>query len=333
MDEIQFSVIVPIYNSAQTIRRCLDSILNQKRDDIQLLLINDGSEDDSDSICCEYVEKYSCIEYFKKTNGGVSSARNIGLEHACGKYVLFVDSDDYVTGEYFSSIEREVKERSTDILQFGNLNDKDVYYPTKKNSIIYYTANQTSKYIASVMMKNKFNTLWSKCFSNSVISDNGIRFNEAIEIAEDLDFIFSYIMHVSSIKMISDALYVVDESNQSSLSRKSRPDLWEKLLLALISMKKTLEQADLAKTTKKTYEKVISRLFYRSVYSISKELNKGHKKTIDRTRQLNSICKEYCKQEIIPLGLVTLVMALPVRFKMVHLIDSITRIRNVLFRI
>ena len=98
---IRYSVIIPAYNAEKTIRRCLDSLVSIIRDDVELLVINDGSGDRTGEICQEYAERYSNVRYFCKENGGVSSARNMGLDEAAGEYILFVDSDDFVTEEYF----------------------------------------------------------------------------------------------------------------------------------------------------------------------------------------------------------------------------------------
>lgn len=94
---MKYSIIIPVYNAEGTLRRCLDSLVGQQFSNYELLLINDGSTDGSDAICREYASTYSCVRYFAKENGGVSSARNLGLEQAEGEYILFADSDDYVS--------------------------------------------------------------------------------------------------------------------------------------------------------------------------------------------------------------------------------------------
>ena len=90
------SVIVPIYNAEKHLQSCIDSILAQTFTDFELLLINDGSKDNSGSICDEYVIKDNRVRVFHKENGGVSSARNLGLDNAIGEWVTFVDSDDWI---------------------------------------------------------------------------------------------------------------------------------------------------------------------------------------------------------------------------------------------
>ena len=98
----RFSVIIPVYNAGKTLQHCVDSLLLQKCEDVEIILVNDGSQDGSAAICRSYAARYSAVRYLEKSNGGVSSARNAGLDAAQGRYVLFVDSDDYVPGSLFS---------------------------------------------------------------------------------------------------------------------------------------------------------------------------------------------------------------------------------------
>ncbi len=122
MTDLIFSIIIPVYNAETTIRRCLDSFTNQRFSDYEILLINDGSTDNSDAICREYADVNSKICYLSKENGGVSSARNLGLEQAKGEYVLFVDSDDYVSEDYFAVIDQALTLCCPDLLMFGMAN-------------------------------------------------------------------------------------------------------------------------------------------------------------------------------------------------------------------
>ena len=94
------SIIIPIYNVENYLRQCLDSIMSQTHQNFECLLINDGSPDNSADICREYVEKDSRFKYFEKENGGVSSARNLGIECSRGEYITFIDSDDWVDSDY-----------------------------------------------------------------------------------------------------------------------------------------------------------------------------------------------------------------------------------------
>lgn len=96
MSNPEYSIIIPVYNSEKCLKRCIDSILNQTFVNFELILIDDGSSDDSLNICKKYQSFDSRINVIHKDNGGVSSARNVGLDHSRGKYIVFVDSDDFV---------------------------------------------------------------------------------------------------------------------------------------------------------------------------------------------------------------------------------------------
>lgn len=100
MDKI--SIITPVYNTQKYLKRCIESVLSQTYSNIELLLIDDGSTDESGKICDEYANKDSRVKVFHITNGGPSRARNIGLENATGNYILFVDSDDWVDNQFVS---------------------------------------------------------------------------------------------------------------------------------------------------------------------------------------------------------------------------------------
>src|SRR5690606_27273688 len=95
------SVIIPVYNAEKYLRECIDSVLAQTFDDFELLLINDGSTDGSGKICDEYAQKDARVKVFHKENGGVSSARNLGLDNAKGEWITFIDSDDWIGENYF----------------------------------------------------------------------------------------------------------------------------------------------------------------------------------------------------------------------------------------
>lgn len=110
------SVVVPVYNVEKYIRHCLDSLVNQKYRDLQIILIDDGSEDHSGDICDEYAHSYSNIEVYHKENGGLSEARNYGMQYATGEWLSFVDSDDIVSLEFFDKLLYAAKEDCLDIV-------------------------------------------------------------------------------------------------------------------------------------------------------------------------------------------------------------------------
>ena len=130
MNEL-ISIIVPIYNVENYLRQCLDSIQNQTYQNFECLIINDGSPDNSADICREYVEKDSRFRYLEKENGGVSSARNLGIEHSKGQYITFIDSDDWVDSDYLEVLYKSLTDEKADVAvstykQF-NMDDNNYY--------------------------------------------------------------------------------------------------------------------------------------------------------------------------------------------------------------
>lgn len=133
---IKVSVIVPIYNSEIFLKRCLDSIVNQTLKDIEIILINDGSKDNSRNICEEYANRDNRIKFINKKNEGTSIARNVGLDIATGEYITFVDSDDYIELNAFEKMYNIAQETTADIVLFnhyhGENNLNNVKFPKNK---------------------------------------------------------------------------------------------------------------------------------------------------------------------------------------------------------
>lgn len=115
MNNELISIIVPIYNKEDYLPQCLDSIINQSYTNFEVLLVNDGSTDSSGIICQEYAERDSRFRYIEKENGGVSSARNLGLERSEGAYITFIDSDDWVEFNYLEVLYNALRENNADV--------------------------------------------------------------------------------------------------------------------------------------------------------------------------------------------------------------------------
>lgn len=181
----KISVIVPVYNAEKYLHKCIDSILAQTFTDFELLLINDGSKDNSGKICDEYGEKDKRIRVFHKENGGVSSARNMGLDNAIGEWIYFIDADDSINESLFNILFSI--DPSADIVQFG-------YRKLAKNGTeTFYLPHQQKTFCNAdhFITKSKFKqfTLWIHFIKHSLIKQNGIIFSEDICYGEDIEFV------------------------------------------------------------------------------------------------------------------------------------------------
>lgn len=160
------SIILPVYNSEKTIETTIRSINNQSYKNIELIIINDGSTDESDKICKFYSEKYkNLIKYFYKKNEGVSKARNYGIDKSSGKFICYIDSDDEYDKNFINILVNKIKYTNADLVAYGyvattNINTKE--FGVKKDISFYNT--ELNKYIETLQSIECFNQVWNKIY-------------------------------------------------------------------------------------------------------------------------------------------------------------------------
>ena len=200
------SVIVPVYNVEKYLEKCLDSLVNQTLKDIEIIVVNDGTKDNSQEIIDKYAKKYpKKVKGFIKENGGQSSARNYGLEYAKGEYIGFVDSDDYVELDMFEKLYNKAKEDDFDI-SICNLNF--VYEDTddKKEFSINMNSDLTDKESLRKHMINIYPVVWNKIYKKSLFETSKLKFKEKVWF-EDVEFLYKLVPYVKSVGVIDDYLY------------------------------------------------------------------------------------------------------------------------------
>ena len=218
------SIIVPIYNVENYLRQCLDSIMNQTYQNFECLLINDGSPDNSAEICREYVDKDASFRYFEKENGGVSSARNLGIEHSKGEYITFIDSDDWVDSDYLEVLHSKIKEYNTDfvISSYKKFDmDEDCFYLHIWDQD-YYERIWTSQELLTQLpnLENydgSYTVSWGKLFKRSIFDE--ILFNEQRKFGEDFECSFKLYLSMTSCLYIHKALYNYRLHSESMLGQ------------------------------------------------------------------------------------------------------------------
>lgn len=195
------SVIVPVYNAEQNIRRCVESILNQTFTDFELLLIDDGSKDESGKICDEYAKQDRRVKVFHKKNGGVSSARNVGLDNACGEWIAFCDADDYVEPLWLSVLLGNVVDYDMVIAGFW------IYRNGKKEKVPCIASTLLDRIVSYLEENGVIGMLWCKLFRASIIKEKYLRFNAQYTICEDAEFIYRFIVESRKIRSIDALVY------------------------------------------------------------------------------------------------------------------------------
>ncbi len=226
------SVIIPVYKVGAYLPACVDSILAQTFTDFELLLVDDGSPDNSGIICDNYAEKDSRVKVFHQANGGVSCARNCGLEHAKGKWIAFVDSDDYVGKDYLQDLYDAVDEKVDLVIQsFSHIkeNGEKLFGDSERNGKngVYFPSDfrQMQQEWHLEMRCHPI----SKLFKRRIIEDNKIEFTQKVTLGEDFLFLFSYLNVISgggvSVSLIDNYFYV-DRANSLVHKKRSFEELF-----------------------------------------------------------------------------------------------------------
>ena len=230
------SVIVPVYKVEEYLPRCIESIISQTFVDFELLLIDDGSPDGSGKLCDDYAARDSRIKVYHKENGGVSSARNLGLDEARGKWVMFVDADDWLCEDCFKECVFNVEKNSLDVLQFSyvRVDNNGTELSKEHNSIGLTSVLDSKRYI----QENKYLVVvWGACIRYSLIKEYNIRFDENVKLAEDQLFIMDVLANANKIQRIAAVLYYyLDNPTSATNSSKSNDMLGS--IDALIKFKK-----------------------------------------------------------------------------------------------
>ncbi|WP_303029694.1 glycosyltransferase [uncultured Duncaniella sp.] len=193
MNHPLISIIVPLYNTENTLERCIDSILNQTETNFEILLINDGSYDESGNICDRYGAQDSRIKVFHKQNGGSSSARNYGIERASGEWITFCDADDYVFENWLENYELS-KSEGFDLICQSFVTDDNCDYGTIDFQ------GEANEYIRLNNIINVFGYTWVKALRRDIIVDNDLQFNAKIRFREDVDFLLRYLIHCKRVR-------------------------------------------------------------------------------------------------------------------------------------
>ena len=196
----KISVIIPVYNTEKYLHRCIDSVLVQTFTDWEMLLIDDGSTDDSAIICDEYAAKDERIRVFHKENGGVSSARNLGLDHAQGEWITFVDSDDYIEENFLKSFDGNL---DADLV-LGNIQlirKQEVEEVGSHISPGYY--NDIKSGVANCLTNLCFLAPWGKMFRRQLLL--GLHFDESMCISEDTKYVFSFISRSRDLRVLANS--------------------------------------------------------------------------------------------------------------------------------
>lgn len=224
------SVILPIYNAEKYLDRCIRSIMSINIANIEILLINDGSEDNSIGICKKLSEEDSRIKLFNNENLGVSAARNFGIKRASGRYIMFVDSDDYIEGEKVLTLLKRIEE-DTDVLLFGYIRENQVSQQVVEEVEVTKIINKSDlkRKMEDNSYLNSFGFVWNKIYRLDVIKRYNIFFEESFSEREDLMFNLEFFDKANNIVESNLCIYHYIQYEDSLSKRKVGKEAIEQL--------------------------------------------------------------------------------------------------------
>lgn len=287
----ELSVVIPAYNACRTIVRALSSLVDQTvyQDCYEIIVVDDGSTDDTWEHCLCFAKKYANIHVIHQSNGGVSSARNRGLLEAKGRWVTFVDSDDYVTQDYISTVLTTAPTAEYVIFDHIRAQNGDIY-PGKPWLKQWFNREVNTCQFLQWVCDNRLNAPWDKRFSRSVIQKNSIRFPEDIHMGEDLLFNFEYARCVETAYVSNQKIYCYLD-NASSLTH-NRMDLKR------LAEYEVIYNAMLSNCEEDGYSKTVNLSFLRiAAISAGQMFSTGHScetigKLFDESNMIQSVLKE-----------------------------------------
>ena len=245
------SIIIPVYNVENFLHEGINSVLNQKVKDIEIICIDDASTDNSLKILKEFAEKDSRFVIIEcKNNNGVSKARNIGIQQAQGDYIAFFDPDDILMEDIYSNLINHIITNNVDIAMCGFKT-----FPDNKTIIPQFSTKPTSplnfvKVNKQIHTRNDFCFPWRFLFKKTHIKKNKLKFNENIYIGSDTIFNFSSIMTANKIALIPEALYLYRTNNNNSIVKtKYKPKMEESLQLQIEEKKRLIKKHNIDQYT------------------------------------------------------------------------------------
>lgn len=269
------SIIVPVFNTGKKLERCVESLLNQTYKNIEILIIDDGSTDEETIELCNKFKKADIrIKVITKQNGGVSSTRNIGIKEANGKYLMFVDSDDYVENTICLELHKVLQNTNSKTSLCGF--SRDFYKdnkPLKINNIgpdcrSIMDEGDFKKEFGQLYEKTLLVSVWAKLYDMNIIKENNIKFNESISLGEDMLFNFDYFRVTNQIAITNKFLYhyICDEGN--SLTSRTDFEKFNTTKLLLQTSLQFVEECGINNSAESIIAKIYLRGCFRSIESI-----------------------------------------------------------------
>lgn len=263
LNQPKVSIIIPIYQTENTLRRCVDSVLGQVYQNIEIILVDDGSTDKSGILCDQYASCDDRIVVIHKENGGVSSARNAGISAVTGKYLMFVDSDDKIAPDYVQTYIDEQEVEECDMVIGGFLR---VLENGEKRKEIPSLQGKTDFSVWQEICRDTsiFGYVFSKFFCTDIIKVNHLKFRTDMYSQEDLDFCLSYYNYCVSFKLINSSSYCY-----YYVQGKRKPPIWDFISNQLKTYRIASKKVNLLSKSKNAIYERVQLLIYSFFYNVN----------------------------------------------------------------
>lgn len=228
------SIIIPTYNGEKTIGNTLDAIFNTNKSNFEVIVINDGSKDNTIDVLNKYKNKYPNLLLIDKENTGVSDSRNIGIKTSSGEYIMFCDDDDIYEPGVIDAVSKNISQYNPDYISFGriDINGKNKYYCSDNQRIELYEDINDFLITRFCSGYTTF-SVCNKVFNNKIIKDNNICFNRDIKLSEDLDFNLKYFEYIRNIVIENNKINYIRFCNNNSTVYSRIDDYFEKSIVLL----------------------------------------------------------------------------------------------------
>ena len=304
-NQVFCSVIIPVYNTEKYLHQCLDSVLNQTFRDFELIIVDDGSTDNSAKICDEYSDKDQRIRLIHQTNGGHTKARKVGLSLATGKYVFFVDSDDWLELDALQIINENVKKTGADIITF------DSYFCHKGKQVKYHQSAPAGFYDKKAMIESiypkmiysgrffyfgVYASMWNKVFLRSILTPNLLNVDERIRIGEDGLATFATFLDASSVCVLAKKYLYDYRDDNISITRSYYPELFNNTNLLIDKLRQMNKKKNIY-----DLDSQIDYYYLYNIYSIFiEEFYYKYKKSIfQKFKNLKNIYQDHRVMEVL----------------------------------
>lgn len=301
---MRFSVIVPVYNVEKYIVKCLDSIISQTNQDFELIVVNDGTKDNSQKIIDEYVKKYPLkVKSFIKENGGLSDARNYGVERANGEYIVFVDSDDFINERLLEKLDEEIKKyNSLDVIGYNFVDMNENYEQIRVTTRPKKSNINGQEAISSLILdKQYFEPAWGFAYNLKYWKENNFKYIKGL-YHEDFALTPLVILKAKKVSFIDfDGYYYI--TTQNSITRNSNIEKEERLAKDLLRgydyLKEELEKTNVSDTA--VIDLFMSYIANSAIYrlqNLSKELKKWYRLELKKRNVTKYIINDTFKRKI-----------------------------------